>query len=113
GKVASGTVSSWLARLQLWHAVNLAPWNGAALLSRTRKGVSKLAPPSSHHPCDPVSYSHLLVLRAALDLSNTRDAEIWAAACTAWRDCARLGELSSSSLLAMSPVAAKRSAEPL
>ncbi|KAJ7255614.1 DNA breaking-rejoining enzyme [Mycena rebaudengoi] len=94
GKVASGTVSSWLAGLQLWHSVNLAPWHGAALLSRTRKGVSKLAPPSSRRPPrDPVSFSHMTALRAALDLSNTRDAAIWAVACTAWRDCARLGEI--------------------
>ncbi|KAK6967056.1 DNA breaking-rejoining enzyme [Favolaschia claudopus] len=37
GFVASGTVGTWLAGLQLWHAVNFAPWHGATLLSRTRK----------------------------------------------------------------------------
>ncbi|KAK6969534.1 DNA breaking-rejoining enzyme [Favolaschia claudopus] len=94
GHVASGTVSTWLSGLQLWHAVNFAPWHGAALLSRTRKGVSKLAPPSSRRPPrDPVSFNHMTALRRGLDLSNTRDSAIWAAACTAWRDCARLGEL--------------------
>ncbi|KAJ7292569.1 hypothetical protein C8J57DRAFT_1549723, partial [Mycena rebaudengoi] len=78
GNVAGGTVSSWLAGLQLWHAVNLAPWHGGALLSRTRKGVTKLAPPSSRlPPRDPVSFNHMSeVLRATLDLSNTRDAAI-------------------------------------
>ncbi|KAK7014533.1 DNA breaking-rejoining enzyme, partial [Favolaschia claudopus] len=94
GHVSSGTVSTWLAGLQLWHAVNFAPWHGAALLSRTRKGVSKLAPPSSRRlPRDPVTFNHMVVLRAHLDLGNTRDSAIWAVACTAWRDCARLGEL--------------------
>jgi hypothetical protein len=94
GHVASGTVSTWLAGLQLWHAFNNAPWHGAALLSRTRKGVSKLTPPTSHRlPRDPVSFNHMLALRASLDLSNTRDVAIWAAACTAWRDCARLEKL--------------------
>ncbi|KAJ6467530.1 DNA breaking-rejoining enzyme [Mycena vitilis] len=94
GLVASGTVATWLAGLQLWHAFNFAPWHGDALLSRTRKGVSKLAPPSSRRlPRDPVSFNHMTVLRAGLDLCNTRDSAIWAAACTAWRDCARLGEL--------------------
>ncbi|KAJ7465708.1 hypothetical protein FB451DRAFT_1138277 [Mycena latifolia] len=94
GRVSSGTVSTWLAGLQLWHAVNNAPWAGDALLSRTRKGVSKLEPPSSRRiPRDPVSFNHMSVLRAALNLSNTRDSAIWAAASTAWRDCARLGEL--------------------
>lgn len=54
GHVAPGTVSTWLAGPQLWHAVNNAPWHGDALLSRTRKGVSKLAPASSHRlPRDP------------------------------------------------------------
>ncbi|KAJ7750779.1 hypothetical protein B0H16DRAFT_1318402, partial [Mycena metata] len=94
GNVAGGTVSTWLAGLQLWHAVNFAPWFGAALLSRTRKGVSKLAPISSHRlPRDPVTFNHLTALRTSLDLSNTLDAAIWAAACTLWRDCARVGEL--------------------
>jgi len=104
GHVASGTVSTWLSGLQLWHAVNFAPWHGAALLSRTRKGVSKLAPPSSRRlPRDPVTFNHMTVLRAALDLSNTRDSAIWAAACTAWRDCTRLGEILVDSASAFDP----------
>ncbi|KAK7002244.1 hypothetical protein R3P38DRAFT_3605132 [Favolaschia claudopus] len=83
GLVASGTVSTWLAGLQLWHAVNFAPWHG----------VSKLAPPSSRRlPRDPVTFNHMVILRTHLDLSNSRDSAIWAAACTAWRDCARLGK---------------------
>ncbi|KAJ7469431.1 hypothetical protein FB451DRAFT_1352234 [Mycena latifolia] len=94
GRVSSETVSTWLAGLQLWHAANNTPWAGYALLSRTRKGVSKLEPPSSRRiPRDPVSFNHMSVLRAALNLSNTRDSAIWAAASTAWRDCARLCEL--------------------
>ncbi|KAJ7083038.1 hypothetical protein C8R43DRAFT_1142735 [Mycena crocata] len=35
----------------------------------------------------------MTVLWAGLDLSNTRDFAIWSAACTAWRDCVRLGEI--------------------
>ncbi|KAJ7758187.1 hypothetical protein DFH07DRAFT_741759 [Mycena maculata] len=104
GHVASGTVNSWLAGLQLWHAINNAPWHGAALLKRTKKGVSKLAPPSSHRPPrDPVSFNHMLALRSALDLSNTRGAAIWAAACTCWRDCARLGECHVDSVVSFNP----------
>ncbi|KAJ7716208.1 DNA breaking-rejoining enzyme [Mycena metata] len=94
GHVASGTVSTWLAGLQLWHAVNFAPWLGDTLLSRTKKGVSKMAPSSSRRPPrDPVSHNHMTALRASLDLSNTRDSAIWAVACAAWADCARLGEV--------------------
>jgi hypothetical protein len=43
------------------------------------------------------------VLRAALDLSNTRESAIWAVACTAWRDCARLGEVLVDSASAFNP----------
>ncbi|KAJ7281130.1 DNA breaking-rejoining enzyme [Mycena rebaudengoi] len=104
GHVSSGTVASWLAGLQLWHAVNNAPWYGSKLLSRTKKGVGKLAPPSSRRPPrDPVSFNHMEVLRGALDLSNTRDAAIWAAACTVWRDCARLGEILVDSASSFDP----------
>ncbi|KAJ7613011.1 DNA breaking-rejoining enzyme [Roridomyces roridus] len=94
GLVAAGTVSTWLSGLQLWHTVNLAPWHGGTLLSRTRKGVSKLAPESSRRPPrDPVMFDHMRTLRAGLDLTNSRDSAIWAAACVAWRGCARLGEV--------------------
>ncbi|KAJ6616619.1 hypothetical protein B0H10DRAFT_1798991, partial [Mycena sp. CBHHK59/15] len=104
GHVASGMVSSWLAGLQLWHAVNNAPWHGGPLLTCTKKGVSKLAPPSSRHLLrEPVSFNHMLALRASLDLSNTQDAAILAAACTAWRDCAGLGEILIDSPLSFDP----------
>ncbi|KAJ7491103.1 hypothetical protein FB451DRAFT_1023570 [Mycena latifolia] len=94
GHVASGTVGSWLSGLQLWHQLNGAPWLGGEILLRTKKGVSKLAPPSSRRlPRDPVSFNHMLVLRDVLNLSNTLDSAIWAAATSAWRGCARLGEL--------------------
>ncbi|KAJ7610653.1 DNA breaking-rejoining enzyme [Mycena polygramma] len=94
GHVAAGTVSTWLSGLQLWHSINFAPWHGAALLARTKKGVSKLAPASSRRlPRDPVTFNHMTALRESLDLSNTQDSAIWAAACTAFRDCARIGEI--------------------
>ncbi|KAJ7651136.1 hypothetical protein FB45DRAFT_889763 [Roridomyces roridus] len=94
GRVAAGTVSTWLAGLQLWHAVNLAPWDGASLLARTRKGVAKLAPSSSvRPPRDPVTENHMHELRSVLDLTNSRDSAVWAVACVAWRGCCRLGEL--------------------
>jgi hypothetical protein len=45
----------------------------------------------------------MMVLRASLDLSNSRDAAIWAVASSAWRDCARLGELLVSSADSFDP----------
>ncbi|KAF8135285.1 hypothetical protein K438DRAFT_1786941 [Mycena galopus ATCC 62051] len=61
GHVVNGTVSTWLAGVQLWHS--------DTLLSQTRKGVSKLAPASSRRlPLDPVSHNHMSALRSALNL---------------------------------------------
>ncbi|KAJ7473479.1 DNA breaking-rejoining enzyme [Mycena latifolia] len=104
GHVASGTVGSWLSGLQLWHQLNSAPWLGGEILLRAKKGVSKLAPPSFHRlPRDPVSFNHMLVLREVLDLSNTLDSAIWAAVTSAWRGCARLGELLVGSVTSFTP----------
>lgn len=94
GHVAAGTISSWLSGLEMWHTVNNARWQGGAILKRTKKGAGKLAPDSSKRPPrDLVSLDHMLALRAGLDLSNTLDASIWAAACVAWRACTRLGAI--------------------
>ncbi|KAJ6605156.1 DNA breaking-rejoining enzyme [Mycena vulgaris] len=104
GQVSAGTVSSWLSGLQLWHQVNGAPWYGGDILLRTKKGVSKLAPASSRRPPrDPVSFNHMLVLRDHLDLSNTLDSAIWAAATSVWRGCARLGEILITSTTSFTP----------
>ncbi|KAJ7202366.1 hypothetical protein GGX14DRAFT_301487, partial [Mycena pura] len=90
GQVSAGTVASWLSGLQLWHQLNGAPWHGGEILWRTKKGVSKLAPPSSRRPPrDPVSRQHMFVLRKYLDLGNTFDAAVWAAATSSWKGCAR------------------------
>lgn len=92
GRVAAGTISSWLSGLEMWHAVNNAKWQGGAILKRTKKGAAKLAPESSKRPPrDPVSLDHMLALRGGLDLTNSLDVSIWAAACVAWRACTRLG----------------------
>ena len=94
GKVSGKTISSWLAGLQLWHAVNGAPWLGGNLLKRTTRGASRLAPASSSEsPREPVTYEHMLTLRSLLDLSDTKDAAVWAVAAVAFRCCTRLGEL--------------------
>jgi hypothetical protein len=83
----SRLLACWLSALACMHS------GMVVLLSRTKKGVGKLVPPSSRRPPrDPVSFNHMTILRGALDLSNMRDAAIWTAACTVWRDCARLGE---------------------
>jgi hypothetical protein len=92
--VSENTVTSWLNGLEMWHSFNGAPWHGGRILKRTKRGIAKLTPLSSRRPPrEPVSYQHMLTLRHNLDLSNTRDAAIWATACTAWCGICRLGEL--------------------
>jgi hypothetical protein len=94
GHVAGGTIASWLSGLQMWHSVNSATWAGGRILKRTQAGAGKLAPALSTRPRrNPIMIHHLRTLREGLDLTNTRDSAVWAVACTAWRDCCRLGEL--------------------
>jgi hypothetical protein len=85
GQVAEGTIASWLSGLEMWHSINTAPWQGGRILRRTKHGIAKLAPASCRKPPrDPVTKAHMEALREHLDLSNTCDAAIWAAACIAW-----------------------------
>ncbi|KAF8960446.1 DNA breaking-rejoining enzyme [Flammula alnicola] len=94
GRVTAKTASSWLTGLQMWHILNGAEWKATELLKRTKKGVKKLTPTSSHQPeALPVTYEHMLALRHCLDLSNSKDVAIWAATAIAFKTCTRLGEL--------------------
>ncbi|KAI0065325.1 hypothetical protein BV25DRAFT_1869020 [Artomyces pyxidatus] len=86
GLVSRSTVEAWLSGLQLWHAVQGAPWHGGHILRRVKQGAYKLAPASSR-------LDHMRALRQGLDVSNARDAAIWAAAMVAWAGCCRLGEI--------------------
>ena len=104
GHVSGGTIASWLSGLQLWHTFNNAAWAGGQVLRRTHTGASALAPlSSSRPPRPPVTLLLLRTLKSGLTLSNTRDAAIWAVACTAWRDCCRLGELVPPSKASFDP----------
>lgn len=90
GKVAGGTVASWLSGIELWHTVNAAPWAAGKLIRRTRQGIAKLAPPTSHREArSPVSKEHMECLRIGLDLSSTLDCSVWGLANSAWGGCAR------------------------
>ncbi|KDR78457.1 hypothetical protein GALMADRAFT_137530 [Galerina marginata CBS 339.88] len=92
-KVTAKTVSSWLTGLKMWHVMNGTDWKGGELLKRAKKGVAKLAPNASTPAKEPATYEHMLALRHKLNLANTRDAAIWGATSTAFKDCTRLGEL--------------------
>lgn len=94
GAAKVGSAQHWIDGLHLWHDINGAPWRGGPLLDRALKGVKKLAPESSRRPPrPPVTYEHLVALLRGLDLDNTKDCAVWAAASTAFWSCCRLGEL--------------------
>ncbi|KAJ7109090.1 hypothetical protein C8R43DRAFT_1099845 [Mycena crocata] len=95
GYSSDGTVNNWLAGLRIWHDVNGAQWNGdSPQMKRVKAGVKKLVPPTSKRAKrPPVTIEHMYMLYAKLDLTDCRDAAIWAAACVAFWGCCRLGEL--------------------
>lgn len=94
GSVGGPTIRTWLLGLELWHTINDAPWNGGKLLTRPLKASVKLAPESSHlKKREAVTIDHIRALRSHLDLSDSFDAAVWAAATTAFFGVRRLGEI--------------------
>ncbi|KAI0037486.1 DNA breaking-rejoining enzyme [Auriscalpium vulgare] len=92
GKV--GSAQQWVSGLALWHRINGAPWLGSTGLQAALAGVKKNAPTSSKRPPrPPVTFQHITALLRGLDLTNTRDAAIWAASSVAFWSICRLGEL--------------------
>ena len=93
-RIGKGTLTSWLAGLELWHSINNAPWLGRTHLARTIKGTASFSPATSSQPPRlPITIHHLHILRHHLTLSDTFDMAIWAVATVAfWCQC-RLNEL--------------------
>lgn len=102
GLVARTTVDNWMAGLSFWHTLHGAPWSGAKMLRTTCTGLTKSAP-AGRPKRPPVTIEHMYALRAQLDLSNSFDAAVYAAACTAFWCCRRLGELVIPSAGALDP----------
>jgi hypothetical protein len=94
GDVSGKTIANWLAGIHAWHRINLAPWHGDETLSAVRRAVKKLTPSTSVQPKrPPATVQHMHALVRGLDLSNSRDVAIFAAAVCAFWGCCRLGEL--------------------
>jgi hypothetical protein len=90
GRVASTTVSTWMAGLRFWHKFHGAPWCGGEILASVTKGIAKMVPKSSKRPQrPPVTIEHMHALFNGLDLSNSFDAAVWALASTAFWCCNR------------------------
>lgn len=88
GRVRDGTMESWLAGLQMFHAVNGARWEGARLLQYAKRGARKCNPPGRPKR-PPVTLEHMAALLKNLNMGNTFDAAVYAAATTAFWGCRR------------------------
>jgi hypothetical protein len=81
GTTSEKMLNNWLAGVQFWHVINGAQWRGSQFLHHTRRGFSKMVPPSSRrakHP--PVTIDTLTILHDHLDLSDPFDAAVSAVA---------------------------------
>ncbi|CAE7121611.1 unnamed protein product [Rhizoctonia solani] len=103
-RASGGSLANTMAALKAWHALHNMPWNGGPRLSYLTKGVANCAPLAATRPIRPgVTIAHLRDLHEALDLSNAKDAAIYAIACVAFWGMCRLGELLGSSRLKHDP----------
>ncbi|KAJ7078120.1 hypothetical protein B0H15DRAFT_736484, partial [Mycena belliarum] len=94
GSCTGGCIRSWLCGLRLWHLYNDAPWHGdEGWLPALKKSADKGGVAFKRPPRGPVTDEHMRALRASLDLGSPFGAATWAAACSAYRGCRRLGEL--------------------
>ncbi|KAJ7627678.1 hypothetical protein DFH06DRAFT_1227832 [Mycena polygramma] len=94
GTCSGKAIRNWLNGLRLWHIFNDAAWHGdEGWLPSLKKTADKKGAPFKRPPRGPITVEHLRALRARLDLSQPRDAAIWAAALAAFWGCRRLGDL--------------------
>lgn len=105
GSASAKTLNNWLCSLQFWHIINGAPWPSASLLHHTRRGFSKMVPPSSHRAKrPPVTIEALSILFDNLDPVSHLDCAVGAVAMVAFWSCCRLGELLVPSLGLFNPL---------
>ncbi|KAJ7108079.1 hypothetical protein C8R43DRAFT_1091893 [Mycena crocata] len=94
GTISGKAIRNWMNGLRLWHVYNHADWHGKeGWLPGILKAADKKGAAFKRLPRGPITFEHLRALRACLDLTQPRDAAIWAAALAAFWGCRRLGEL--------------------
>ncbi|KAG1735978.1 hypothetical protein EDB19DRAFT_1580755, partial [Suillus lakei] len=90
GSTSEKTLNNWLAGLQFWHVINGAQWHGAQFLHHTRRGFSKMVPPSSRRAKrPPVTIDALCILHDHLDLTDPFDVAVCAIALVSFWCCCR------------------------
>lgn len=100
GTTSEKTLNNWLAGLQFWHVINGARWHGSQLLHHTRRGFSKMVPPSSRRAKrPPVTIDALCILHDHLDLSDSFDVAVCAVALVSFWCCCRYAHHRHHSLI--------------
>ncbi|KAJ4478893.1 hypothetical protein C8R41DRAFT_922757 [Lentinula lateritia] len=99
GKLAGSSVKAKLSAIKGWTITKGYAWQGSDRLRKVLAGIERSAPPSSFRPeREPVKKSHLSMLHADLDLSDTNglDCCIAAAADLMFYSQLRAGEVLST-----------------
>jgi hypothetical protein len=83
-------INGWLSGIKWWHTFQGAEWNGRDMLATVKKGIAKLVPNSSRRDKrEPVTLERMHCLLRGLDLSNAKDAAIYAASSIAFHGICR------------------------
>ncbi|KAF8841454.1 hypothetical protein BDN67DRAFT_884747, partial [Paxillus ammoniavirescens] len=106
GSYSSSAVSNYVNSVRAWHTVHGLEWalndtETEALL----KAASSLAPPQSKRPPrEPYTVDLLISIRNHLDLTSPLHVAIFACLTTAFYATARVGELTTKTLLSFDPL---------
>lgn len=102
GRLGASAVDNWLSGIRAWHIYHGFPYpgEGSIRVKAALAAVAKTAPITSKREArPPVTTLHLNALYHGLSFTNAFDIAVWAAACTAFWGLARLGELTTPSLV--------------
>jgi hypothetical protein len=79
GLCSTDCINGWLAGIKWWHTFQGAHWYGADMLASVKKGIAKVVPESSRrNKREPVTLERMHCLLLGLDLTNAKDAAIYA-----------------------------------
>jgi len=87
---SSDCINGWLSGLKWWHTFQGADWHGGDMLSSVKKGIAKVVPESSRRSKrEPVTLERMHCLLLGLDLTNAKDAAVYAASSVAFHGICR------------------------
>jgi hypothetical protein len=93
GLRSADCINGWLSGIKWWHIFQGADWHGADMLSSVKKGIAKAVPESSRRDKrEPVTLERMHCLLLGLDLTNAKDAAVYAASSVAFHGICRSDE---------------------